>query len=438
MTSKVGAKGRPPSENRDKSLVIEHAGFIRALFNSQKLDVTQMVCNIGAIFDNIKVLNKTSSSSTVQMLAEIKPAQSLSILQEYFARSPLVFLKIAFHEPGRNDEIIERSIYKYLTKLVINHRTPNFMRFVAAFACNNLLRLSMSLDPVQGKKLERSVQTLDPDINTGKLTIMILQRGDGASFYDILKRQVNGIDEHDFMEIMLQLFYTLREMFRAKVRHNDLHLGNIWIDVLAAPMRLVYFVNDDEYAVIETAYVVKIYDFDRSAFTGLSPKSNMRNINIDKDFCPAYGMCANENPYFDIHTVMHGLLDKFGSTDFIFDFVTRVVKSWDYLDQDCCVFPGRMCKIDTTKRGMKCMDNFSPAPGEIYDFTDLWMKTPVFDRFKKSLTKDGFSKADLPLTSLGFHNQVPESVFKTNVYFSSVCSLPPMLMANKLLVEYGK
>jgi hypothetical protein len=199
---------------------------------------------------------------------------------------------------------------------------------------------------------------------------------------------------------------------------------------------MIYFISDNEYAILETKYIAKIYDFDRSSFTSGYVKNNI----LDKDggFCENFGMCSNYNPYFDPHTLAYYLNVEFGSISYIKDFVNEVVRNKDYLGPGCCTFPGRMCRVTPTG---SCSKNFVPNAGDIYDFTDLWDKTNVFERFKRSLSKDGFAPSDIPIASLKKFDAVPEKEFdgaNPNVYFSQLCSQPPMMMANKLWNVYNK
>jgi len=411
--------------------------FLTSVIDSQKLEITDMICDLGKIFDDIKILPRGSSSSSIQSLATIKTSATYPVLKEYLKKSPLIFLKTVFSVKGDNSDLVEKTIYKYLTKLVIQHRTPNFMRFVAAFKCENYINMFFELDIIdstQASVFEDNAEDIGDvyDI-TNEVIVLILERGMGNSLRDILKKYKP--DENEFINIMFQVFYTLREMYMAKVRHNDLHLGNIWIDVLPSKRRLIYFVTDNEYAIIETKYLVKIYDFDRSTFTD----GNLTNTSLN-DFCPDYGMCANDNPYFDVHTIVYYLNYEFAGKSYIHPFVKEVIRNDKYLDQDCCTFPGRMCKKvpglpDNPER---CSKTFVPTYGDIYDFTDLWNKTDVFKSLKNTLTQNGFDKKDIPISKTIFYNSIPENVFDANpyVYFSQVCSFSPALMANKLYTDY--
>jgi serine/threonine protein kinase len=471
--------------------------FLSNLLDSQKLDITGMVCDITKIFDDIKVLSRDSSSFSAQILATIKSG-SAPVLNEYLKKTPNVFLKIIFGRKDDNSDLVERSIYKYLTKLIINHHTPNIMRFVAAFKCNNIFAMIIPIKAGAGLKFTEIIEDIEliPDIDTNNITVAVLERGIGKPLRVVLK---DKISEHEFKNIMFQVFYTLREMHIAKVRHNDLHTENVWINILSAPVRMIYFVNDNEYAMIETRYVVKIYDFDRSTFTA----GNLPNKILDKVFCPKYGMCSNDNPYFDPHTLCFLLNMEFAHVSHIVSFVKEVIRNKKYLNDGCCTFPGRMCDKPSSftishapatvgsassspspppgfasrssprypskspgspnqpptpwsggstsqytpvnkpaaivVQDTSCNKNFVPDSGDIYDFTDLWNKTNVFNHIKKSLTDSGYEKRDVPIIKSAAYNDVPEFVFKSDpqVFFSQTCSSSPVLMANKLFDIYG-
>ena len=86
-----------------------------------------------------------------------------------------------------------------------------------------------------------------------------------------------------------------------------------------------------------------------------------------------------------------------------------------------------------------CNKNFVPTSGDIYDFTDLWNRTNVFNSLKKTLSGSGYKKSDLPISKFASYDDIPDDVFdgNTGVYFSQTCSLSPILMANKLFKEFG-
>lgn len=447
---------------------MEDSKFLENLLQSKKIEITDMICDISTIFEDIKILKRSSSSASVQALARIRGNTRYEILKEYLKRTPDIFLKIVLLQKNDNTHLVEKTIYKYLTRLISENRTPNFMRFVAAFECKNIFEMADSLDTDNRYEMQYTVDDIFDNKSgvTRKNMVLVLERGNGDS---LIKLMPSLTDKKEFISIMFQVFYTLREMFMSKVKHNDLHTGNIWIDVLPDYKDMIYFINDNEYAQLRTKYIVKIYDFDLSSFT----KGDLQNDAV-KQMCVPYGICSNENPYFDIHTVCYYLI-KYSWKPFVEDFVNEVIRNKQYLEDGCCAFPGRMCGkngyINTPiarKKKVKsiisptssspspppgfsdlssvksqpnkgCDKNFVPAAGDIYDLVDLWSLTNVFDSLKYNLSTNKFEKRNLPSFKILDEKEIPEMAFDNNknVYFSQSCTQSPVMMANRLLALFG-
>lgn len=411
--------------------------FVSDILRSQDLDITESTCDLTTMFENIRVLNSATSSSTLQVFAKIKDrGKTLKLFEDYIrdANTEDVFIKIGFYEKGDNSAVIERMLYKYLKNLLWNMRTPNIMRYIAGFECSNFLRFlkekkkEPSSDKPYYTKLIRKTESLkekNDDIDVNKAVITVVELGKGMSFSELLQK---GLNKDDFLAIMFQTFYTLRELFLNKVRHNDIHLGNIWINILPQPQRMIYFISDDVYAVLETKYLVKIYDFDRSAFT-MGPISNTA---LKTAFCPQYGMCENENERYDITIVLNALnttwIYKYG---FVKEFVDKTFINKNILDT--ATFAGRYCEPVRGARDTVCSDNAVIKKKYIYNLTQIIINTNIFAGYTKLLSISGFEKRDVPITHLIMPSGVPMYAFKTNFYVSTKCKLTPIEMANKLL-----
>lgn len=416
--------------------------FIKEIWASDELDIKDSVCDLTALFKNIRVLSSTSSSSTVQVLAGLTDkAKTYQVIKEYVERTgeDRVFVKVGFEEPGDNSADMERMIYKYLERLLFDCRTPNIMRYVAGFKCDNFRdfltsRKGKSRDKTYHTKMLTRVEELeerekDLGIDVNRAVIILVELGKGRSFRDMLEDE--EVTEEIFTSVMFQTFYTLRELHLNKVRHNDIHLGNIWVNIHPTPQSLVYFVNDGMYAVLETRWVVKLYDFDRSGFT-IGP---ITNEVLSKNFCPQFGMCENENERFDLLIVVSNLYQDWSTYPFVLDFVLNVVQNPDYLEEACCQFPGRYCdlKYDLDAGAVRCSSSAVIETNGIYNIEQLCEQTSVFDSYLRFLDTDGFEKRDLPISKPAKKTDVPMYTFTTNFYVSTACSLSPIQIANELL-----
>src|SRR5271154_288253 len=205
------------------------------IWASNTPDVRDPVCDLTAIFKDIKILDSTTASSTIQVLATLaNKSKSYEMIRDYVRTTgeDKVFVKIGFDETGDNSADIERMIYKYLSGLLLQHRTPNIMRYVASFKCDHFI------DFLKGQKgskhkayhtgmLERVEELVELEADLGldgnKATITLIELGKGKPFKQILKD--DNLTEDQFRSVMFQTFYTLREFHLNKIRHNDIHLG---------------------------------------------------------------------------------------------------------------------------------------------------------------------------------------------------------------------
>lgn len=413
--------------------------FLQDILASDELDIKQPVCDLTALFKNIRVLSSTTSSSTIQVLATLtNKAKTYQAIKEYVDHTGKdnIFIKIGFDQDNDNSVDIERMMYRYLRKLLFYNRTPNIMRYVAAFKCNNFLDfLKSNRGKTHKRYYDDMIQRVDElviregDLDGDKATITLIELGDGKPFHNILKD--GNLTEEEFKSIMFQTFYTLREFHLNKVRHNDIHLGNIWVNIYSTPQRLIYFVDDNMYVILETRYVVKLFDFDRSAFTIGPYNEVLKNI-----FCPKYGMCSNENERFDLLIVINQLYMEWASKyTYINDFVFKVINNPDYLEDACCVFPGRFCdlKLDPATNEVRCSPNAIIEANGIYNIEQLCNLTDYFDPYLHFINTDGFDPNDIPIKKTARHNEIPLYIFETDMYVSSACIRTAIQMANRLL-----
>lgn len=419
--------------------------FLKDLLESEELDIKGSVCDLTALFKNIKILDRSTMSSTIQVLASLKnKAKTYQAIKEYSSEvgEDNVFIKIGFDEKGDNSADIERMMYKYLKKLLFECRTPNIMRYIAGFKCNTFLdylkrrAASRSIPKRAIAYYNGMIERIDElaeleeefELDGNRATITIIELGKGEQFGDIL--ETGNITEEQFRSVMFQVFYTLREFHLNNVRHNDIHLNNIWVNIHLVPQRLVYFISDDMYATIETNYVVKLYDFDRAAFT----TGPISNEILRDNFCPNAGMCENKNERFDLLIVLSRLWEDWGATyPFISDFVLEVVRNSIYFDSDNFIVPGRFCSKRADDTGqVRCSADARIEENGIYNIEQICNDTEFFDPYLHFLSTDGFQTKDIPISQPVKDTEIPLYTFKTNFYVSTACSLSPIAMANKL------
>lgn len=337
-----------------------------------------------------------------------------------------VFIKVGFDKEGDNSAEVEMAIYKYLRRLLFEHRTPNVMRLVASFKCDNFLNfleekgfatttfprvVKRSTFPHESYYIDmvRNIEAIadgDEDVNPNKANISVIEFGKGKTFRGLLEETLTPFE---FKSIAFQTFYTLRELYLNKVRHNDIHNINIWINILPVPVKLIYFVDDDTYVIIETKYLVKIYDFDRATFT-IGP---LENTALPL-FCKEYGICSNENELFDYLIVLSDIRIWQGKYPFMRQFVDAVVINKDLLKPKSYNFPGRWCDRLPDR---SCNPNGIIKKGDIYNIEEMCKLTDVFKGMVHSLATTKI---------------IREELIFDNMYVSTACSRTYPEMVNYL------
>lgn len=417
--------------------------ILKKIRDSETADVSEMVCDLSRMFKNAKVLGRESASDSVQAFVDISKPTAYDILDQYIkqTKKETVFLKIGadITSIGINSTYIERTIYKYLKGLLIQNRTPNIMRYVFSFECNNVPEFKRTFPAPLIDRLEELSRYNNVSID--KLNMIVMEKGEGGQLEPLLRHR--GFSDKEFLEIMIQVCYTLAELEIAGIRHNDLHPNNIWIDILPTPRRMIFEPFKGEYFVVNSRFLPKIYDFDKSVFVVAgAPK----NTALEKDkWCQMIGVCENRNPAFDLLTVCTYLNQGFDKPKSIKTFINAVVRKPELMTPAWYNFIGRVCKkygakvYNTLVGGrpltQQCDPNFVIPPEDVYTFEALWRRTTIFDAFKVS----NLELSDYPNKTGPFPaDAIPELVFETKYYVSQRLASTPIEVANEMYEKFSR
>jgi hypothetical protein len=439
-------------------------GIVQNILGYTINKITRPLCDLNTIFKDIHVLRddgatkeKEGISDSVKMFTTLKEDAARRLFTDYIKDAGRnydnVFVKIGFRTHDDNSIEFEHSMYAYLRQLLRYNRTPNIMLFAGSFVCEDFHRYMDYLTKTfpndnDVKELIKQVQKIKaakPALNTNIAYILIVEKGKGKDLYKCLEDK--ELSRRDLIKILFQIFYTIHQIHLAKVNLNDLHLGNIWINILDEPVNLVYFINDDVYYKMSTRYIVKIFDFDKSTFT----IDSIRNMKM-MEWCEQFGACTVPDERRDIFKVLGSLyppffgqkIDNEGliSTLFRKVMVETIVKDPKFTDPKCCRVTGIPCeKIRDDKGREICDPNFVIPQGSVLNFLEICHLTLMFESMRRTLTYDGYQFDDLPIYYETDKDEVPLYAFDHQydegpvhyVYFSLDCKLSPMEFANKLL-----
>jgi hypothetical protein len=103
------------------------------------------------------------------------------------------------------------------------------------------------------------------DLVTPKMNFILTEALGGKKFEEWYMED-HSIDE--WKSVLFQVLYTLECFNRINFRHNDLHLGNIFVE--ATPLKYILYIIDTDSATMSyvkvptNGWTARIYDFDRS------------------------------------------------------------------------------------------------------------------------------------------------------------------------------
>lgn len=294
--------------------------FDQLLTTLNQSELSEAYCNLEEVFDRVRVLPTKSASSTTQAIVKIRPTELSSVLRRYVHRrrhdkkkGAYAFIKfMPFTSDSSNRPDIEIYIYKYLMQeLVVPKITPHIMTYVASAYCSKIVNNLTWLDTdelAMEEHVERWFAHTEPDLDPVDLImnhlsdgkLLILELGKGKSLGEWVKEPDFETQEWD--SIAFQVGYTLYEMWRVGIRHNDLHWGNVWMTRAAPGSHMYYKLANGQCVKLPVRYWVKIYDFDLSTFTQPNRPAKMRNQLLDDEMCPDLGLCDAPDPLFDWHT----------------------------------------------------------------------------------------------------------------------------------------
>lgn len=233
-------------------------------------------CKILETLREIKLIKKKNQSNSVQYLANMGGEK--------------VFLKVFDPEhPIDNSLSIETEIYRnQVTKMLSNQETPHLVPFLFAFRCNRDVMKSMGFNQLPNSGIIEGFVTPQATRYRGAMKLMQFK---------------NKLSDKSMKKIIFQTLYTIHVLNKRKLRHNDMHMENIFIEHRPTPVKLSYYIPGAGYHHMTTNFIVKIYDWDR----GMMP--SVVNGFGQPGFCKKYKICNNSDTKYDMFRFIGALAD---------------------------------------------------------------------------------------------------------------------------------
>lgn len=368
------------------------------------------LCNVSD-YTTMSPVGSDHESETVILLSNLnvklnKHKKSLPLAIKIFTDPPF---------PERdNSLLVEIEIYKkYISKILNEKYSPNFIGLIGHIVCKKVIKkllnkvketerrkffqqieyaIEREKSEKKGPLKQEEIRELDRVSDIVPIHFLVLEQAISSFSLKQFIRNKN-LKKLDLLSIFFQVIYSLEVLNRFNVRHNDLHLGNIFIiENKTSSTYYQYKVDGVEY-YLSTKYVAKIYDWDRASVPG-----EIFNTLNETEMCKPYGACNTTNHKFDLVKFICGLkreLKKQNSIvliSFFKDIISEDLLRFIYSDNEYCflhVNEADFIPLDKDQGDFWCMSTLEILKHK--EFT----KFQITESRKRKLTIAG--KFELPI-----------------------------------------
>ena len=254
--------------------------------------ITKGCQNIFKYLTNVEVFDKKSASDSIIIFAKLK----------YNLKEYNIVLKITYKSknPLNNSLEVEEQIYNnVVSNLLENKNTPHLITYISSIRNCDFNFSKFKFNSKINKKIEDFKEKNKNEYFLDNSTITILERTTGKTFADTITLTSTS----NQLILIFQILYTLQCFNNITLRHNDLHLGNIFVENIKEE---TYHYNiNNEIISIKQSLISKIYDFDRGSI--YSPAVS-RNLETDIEYCNYYRQCSKLNSKADLQSFIGSLV----------------------------------------------------------------------------------------------------------------------------------
>ena len=165
----------------------------------------------------------------------------------------------------------EVKVYKYITKnIILTNESNNFVPYIGYVSCslqnivNEIKTARNSLSEKDRQKLFETFSLPAKYFPNMKLNLLVTgsleNKKQLPTLYELLNDRV--LSDGSLNSIVFQLLHAIYVLEKHRIMHNDLHLDNVFVEVLDEP-RTVSLKIDNTIFSFSTHYIPKIFDWDR-------------------------------------------------------------------------------------------------------------------------------------------------------------------------------
>lgn len=281
-------------------------------------------CDQEETFSSIQIIDKNSASNTAVFLAD----HIIAAADDTMFKLP-VAVKMFFEPKYRmnnNSLLVEAAIYKYyVSRMVSQFETPNLIGFVSLSQCaGKESYMNLMKSTVEDKNAAMILSTFlhkqnksdrDEEYKVDKNIlhyVVVEQARNSVSLKEYLVSMnihlgwlLDQMGHLELEGVLFQIVYTLELLNRYGIRHNDLHLGNLFISCFSKEWDGKSFIQydvDGKSFFVPARLLVQIFDWDRSSVDGYLRNHNLHPNERDlssRNLCYQTGQCNGKNEKYD-------------------------------------------------------------------------------------------------------------------------------------------
>jgi len=227
----------------------------------------------------------------------------------------------------------EEENYKTMMNMLSKRLTPHVFTFID----------SKIFKPpeISGTELFLRLGTITPKINFTTIKnyyLLLTETSDHnlMTLHDFLIKNKTNMTDHILFNILFQIMYTLYIFNKLKIKHNDLHFGNIMVsiakkNILESRFKVefnnIYHFDRKRVCLPNLGISVRIFDFDRTSkaetdsYGKKTCNTHYQNLFQEIQNC-------DENKYFDTYKVLFHLYKHLFNIN---DWIKSLFRDNDYI-----------------------------------------------------------------------------------------------------------
>jgi hypothetical protein len=314
---------------------LKTSGFITDKFTKEELDIIPKDFTMKISFEPKETIKPKFTKDEVmkrkKYVADLYRAMKYNdneIVRDFFYKN-ISNRKIYYFSNNVKNNSLLFEIFVYETiinELFLKNYTPNVILYLTNIECKNFYdSLNDTDENSDSFKIKKEIEKLEsnpyvynqryesnnPFNYKGIANILILERSFGKNLSKWIDQNPINIDKNftEFKKILIQAIFTLAIFYQVGLVHNDLHVGNTFVDQEKNNIHFLYFYENNKWFDIITKNFFRIYDYDHGNFTGKGPFKNIfkRNTGLDDIFGPCVFSNQCNNEVYSFKDILHFL-----------------------------------------------------------------------------------------------------------------------------------